>query len=121
MNDLHGKRKKESGMEYCASCRNGEIKEEADYKVKGKVWGNDRMIPYSAYICKDHFNMKLEDYAELTIVEWVSDKAKKERCEELVEKYTAYNSFKEMCKNNPTIRGFKGANFLRREYEKATT
>ncbi len=102
---------------YCSNCRNGEIKREADYKVKGIVWVSDeKSMPYTAYLCSDHLEMLIQDDAELTIVEWVSEKAIKERCEELVEQYTGYDSFNDMCKNNPTLRGFAGARWLKEQY-----
>ena len=50
---------------YCASCRNGEIKREADCFVQGKVHTDkdEYMHPYKAYLCNDHIDMMLDDGA----------------------------------------------------------
>lgn len=58
-------------MKYCSSCKAGEVKELADYLVQGKIQGDYKMMPYKAYICEDHYQMLLDDGAELRIIERV--------------------------------------------------
>ena len=106
---------------YCASCRNGEIKNEADYMVKGKVWGTDRMVPYRAYICKEHMEMLFDDGAELEIIEYISQRAKDDRAWELIEYYTAYENMKQfLAQHAPTLMDFPGAAWLRRYFKERT-
>ncbi len=109
---------------YCASCRAGENKVEADYMVKGircDRWGEDRM-PYRAYLCDEHLTMMLDDGAELDIVEYVSEQARNKRAKDLVENYTGYEGVKNFLASNPTLqkRSFEGVEFLRVFYKERT-
>ncbi len=61
-----------SKIKICSSCKAGEIYDvPADCYVKGKRWPvnnfAEKMIPYRAYLCKDHLEMLLDDGAVLTI------------------------------------------------------
>jgi hypothetical protein len=70
---------------------------EADYLVHGKI--NEK--PYKAYICNEHIDMYLMDDGNyLNIIEYISDNAKNELTKEL----TGFNTFNELCINNPTLR-----------------
>lgn len=56
----------------CASCRAGEVQQEADYLVIGRTYRyKDTGTPYRAYLCKEHYEMMLDDGDELRIVERV--------------------------------------------------
>ncbi|MFW6046333.1 MAG: hypothetical protein ACOCP4_00820 [Candidatus Woesearchaeota archaeon] len=56
----------------------GRKKVEADIRVRGRIWGSYKMIPYDAYICIEHYEMLCDDDARLKIIEYVSEKAKRE-------------------------------------------
>ncbi len=56
-------------LKYCAQCRAGEKKIPADFRVKGRIWGISRMIPYNGYICDDHLTMLEDDGAIINIIE----------------------------------------------------
>lgn len=123
---------------WCASCRSGEIKQEADYYVQGYYYcDNDRKIPYQAYICDEHYTMMTDDGAELRIVFKVKKKDKKEAGQKtrdkreavidysykdrLTRKCTAYDTFEELCRNNATIRPISADLIeLGRLYQQAT-
>jgi hypothetical protein len=54
----------------CISCFHGEIDQNADLRVKGRNNG----VPYRGWLCIDHYNMMLDDGAEIRPVEWVKRK-----------------------------------------------
>ena len=105
-------------MKYCASCRNGENKIEADYLVSGRVDG----MPYRAYLCREHLEMFYDDGAELKIIEYVSEDAKNNHALEIIFEHTAYTSLDDFLANNPTLRPgtFAGVEWLRRYYTERT-
>ena len=103
-------------MKYCSQCKAGEIKKPADYFVKGIIQGDYKMIPYRAYICSDHLQMLEDDEAQLKIIEYISHEAILKRADFLTRENTAYNSFSELCRNNPTLRGFSGSIWLSKQY-----
>ncbi len=41
---------------------------DADFEVKGRISGANRMLPYHAFICQSHYDMLNMDGAELRIV-----------------------------------------------------
>ncbi len=61
-----------AGVPKCASCRAGENDVEADVFVVGKV-PRDRFtdscstLPYRAWLCVDHWDMLVDDGAELRV------------------------------------------------------
>jgi len=109
-------------MKYCASCKNGEIKREADYLVKGKIPNENSfgpaMIPYRAYLCEDHLEAKIEGGAELEIIEYLSQEAKDNHAKEILQTSTMWKTTEEFLNSNPTIRrgSFPDASWLRRYY-----
>jgi len=103
-------------MKTCSSCRAGEINRSADYFVKGKIQGDYKIIPYRAYICSDHLKMLEDDGAELKIIEYVSLEFIQKRADFLTREYTNYDNFKQLCKDNPTLREFPGATWLLKQY-----
>jgi len=110
-------------MKYCAHCKNGDIKREADYFIKGKVWrDNERTIPYKAYICKDHYEMLCDDDAELRIEEYISPSVRNERAKELIFNNTMFESVAGFLASTPTLRkkAFTGVEWLRKYYKEET-
>lgn len=104
---------------YCASCRRGENKVEADYLVKGRRYVDDtRSTPYRAYLCGDHLDIMLEDGDLLEcyeIVKTLSQQARLEHAKHLTTLLTGHVSFNSMCHNYPTLRAVPGAPFLERQ------
>jgi len=95
-------------VRYCAQCRSGEKRVPADVLVKGQVVFIDRPVPYQAWLCNDHFEMLVEDGNELKVI----DRSPEEWArwaDETTREYTAYGSFRELCRSNATVVGFPGA------------
>ena len=90
-------------IHYCASCRQGENKVQADAYVVGKLLDTGR--PYRAFLCEDHitymdgWDLEIETVTYIPGTQgWINE------VHEAVKRRTAYSSLKEMRANNPTLR-----------------
>ena len=92
---------------YCAQCKAGEIYSElATVYVEGKIQSSysDRYIPYKAYLCNDHLELLSCDGAVFTLNIEVIQGYTMSSLNTLTRRYTAYSTFSELCRNNPTLR-----------------
>lgn len=103
---------------YCASCRRGENKVEADHFIKGtRVTGDGRKVPYRGYLCEDHLEIMVEDgdlLDNFEVVQSTSEKARLEHAQHLTEVLTGFESFAALCRNNPTLNAAPDAGYTSR-------
>ena len=92
---------------YCASCRRGENRVEADFLIQGRKHVDDtRTVPFKSYMCEEHVEAMVVDgdLVDYRVVETLSASARKNHAETLTRELTAYTGFNAMCKNNATLR-----------------
>ena len=109
-------------VKYCAQCRMCEKLKEADYKVKGKIheYWTGRKIPYQSYLCDGHLEILTQDGAELQVIEWVND-AEHEHAKNLIAENTGWQSLEQFLGSRPTLRKFKGHDWLQRYWNNYNT
>jgi hypothetical protein len=107
-------------VKYCAQCKRGEKKTDADFKVKGRIWGinSNKMTPYQAAICEDHLMILMDDGAELKITERLSKRVQDEYALLLILEHTAWGSLTHFLMSTPTLRKFEGAEWLQSYWNK---
>lgn len=99
---------------YCSQCHSSPeenvFRAHAEYFVRGRRYAadNDVRVPYRAYVCGDHLDVLLTDglldESTLHVEALVGTRAWLCEIDEITRKYTAYDSFRQMCRSNPTLR-----------------
>jgi hypothetical protein len=106
-------KKELSTLKLCVHCRKIGISKEADYRVKG--FNYETKIPTMTSLCIEHTKLLLSDGWELTILDYLSEKAKYEYARDLIKQYVNNVSIIKFLEDNPNIR--EGDEFLKIFYQ----